>query len=120
MKDFPCVNPLGRSSWHGRLLSVDGTSAADFADDDVAEVLCAGETNPRDWDGDCAAVFRLADGRFVAYETNWGPTGSGFCEDAYGGNADLFFGATAEAVIYKGLSAEGRRLCGLPEEAPSV
>jgi hypothetical protein len=114
---LPSVNPFGRMGWTGRLISVDGTSAEDFADTVEPEVIAAGESAPG-WDGEVACVMRLPDGRFVAYETQWGPTGDGFCCDAYGGDADLFFGATADAVIWLGLSATGRQLCGYPAERP--
>lgn len=110
--DFPCVNPLSRSSWTGRLVSLDGTSNADFTETDVLQILAAGEDDDR-WDGNCACVFRLKDGRYVSYETFWGPTGDGFAADAYGGDADLNFAANLETVVRFGLTDEGRKLCGL-------
>lgn len=121
-KTLPRVNPFYRGMWSGRCISVDGTDATVFPPDEalLAEVLAAGDTGDGvdDWDGDVAAVFRLADGRFVAYETNWGPTGDGFSEDAYGGDANLFFGASEEAVVWFGLSMNGRKLCGYPGTRP--
>lgn len=119
MSRMPVVNPFNRCSWHGKLVSLDGTSTEpDFAEEDLDELLAAGSTNPKDWDGDVAGIARLRDGRFVGWETNWGPTGDGFSEDAYGGDADIYFGASFEAVLWRGLSADGRRLCGYPAERP--
>lgn len=114
--DLPRVTPLSRCGWTGRCISVDGTDATDFGDDEsaIGEVLASGETGGG-WDGTVAAVFRLKDGRFVAYETWWDPSGDGFSQDAYGGDADLFFGATEDAVVWFGLSRDGRHLCGYPE-----
>jgi len=112
--EMPGVNPFSRTDWHGRFVSLDDTSTQDFKEDDMDELLAAGET-PKDWDGQVAGVCRLKDGRYVGWETNWGPTGSGFCQDAYGGDADIYVGATLEVVMWQGLSAEGRRLCGWPE-----
>lgn len=108
------VNPFSRGDWHGRLVSLDGTPADDFAEDALDELIAAGESPPG-WDGDCAGVARLKDGRVVGWETNWGPTGDGFSEDAYGGDAAIYFGASVEIVMRLGLSAEGRRLCGWSE-----
>lgn len=118
---LPSVHPFDRGQWSGRLISVDGTDTTDFNDrpDEPAEVIAAGDTGSG-WDGDSAGVARLTDGRFVAWDTNWGPTGDGFYEDAYGGDADIFFGATEEAVVWMGLSAFARTLCGYPAERPEV
>lgn len=96
------------------LRSLDGTSVEEFVEGDIAEVLYEGET-PDDWDGKVTAVFKLKDGRLVAYETWWGPTGSGFCEDAYGGDAELLIASDLRLLVNE-LSDEGRRLAGVPEE----
>lgn len=114
-----CVDPFSRSTWHGRLVSVDGAATDDFAAEDVAEILGEGVSGDY-WDGTVAAVLRLRDGRFVAYETFYGPTGDGFSEDAYGGDADLHFASTLDAVVRFGLTDDGRELCGLTiaEERP--
>lgn len=45
-----------------------------------------------------AGIVELVDGRYVAWESSWGPTGSGFHPDAYGGTADILFAATEEAA----------------------
>jgi hypothetical protein len=109
------TNPFNRGQWEERFVSLDDTPASDFTEDDVAEVVAAGESGDR-WDGTVAAVLRLKDGRFVSYETFYGPTGDGFSLDAYGGDADLKFGATLEVVQRLGLTDEGRRLCGWDPE----
>lgn len=87
-----------RHGWRGELISADGASVEDFSESDVAEVLQYAETADA-WDGETAGVIRLKDGRFVAWEADWGPTGDGFCCDAYGGTADLVFGQTQDAVL---------------------
>lgn len=107
------LDPTNREDWHGRLISLDGTSAADFTDADVAEVVAAGDDGD-EWDGSVAAVLRLNDGRYVSFETFYGPTGNGFSEDAYGGDADLNFAADLATATRLGLTDEGRRLCGIP------
>jgi hypothetical protein len=113
------VNPFNRGSWSGRLVSVDGALTADFTAEDVAEVVASGESGDQ-WDGTVAAVLRLNDGRFVAYETFYGPTGSGFSEDAYGGDADLHFARSLEEVVRMGLTDDGRELCGLVSPPPII
>lgn len=107
------LDPTNRDNWHGRLISLDGTSAEDFTEQDVVEVVAHGDSGDV-WDGEVAAVLRLTDGRYVSYETFYGPTGHGFSEDAYGGDADLNFGADLDTVVRLGLTDEGRCLCGLP------
>ncbi len=102
---------------HGALRSLDGVKASPFAIGDVAEVLYHGRTDD-DWDGNEAAVVRLTDGRLVAWETWWGPTGSGFSEDAYGGDAELWFAGAENLsrLILMALTDQGRELCGIPRE----
>lgn len=124
---MPIINPFNRyeygkesCSWHGKIVSLDGTSADDFEDDALDELLAAGSTPKEDWDGDVAGAARLKDGRIVGWETNWGPTGNGFAEDAYGGDATIYVGGTLDVVMWQGLSAEGRRLCGWPETKEGV
>ena len=50
------------------------------------------------WDGEAAAIVLLTDGRFCAWHSFWGPTGSGFSEDAYGGYTDVGFARTLHAA----------------------
>lgn len=109
------VNPFsGAESWHGQRLTPDGTSTDwDIAQEDVAEVIGEASTGG-EWDGKVAAVLRLNDGRFVAWETFYGPTGDGFIEGAYGGDADLTFASTLDQAVRFGLTDEGRNLLGIP------
>ena len=75
------------------------------------------------WDGEVAAILLLNDGRYVSYETFYGPTGDGFYEDAYGGDADLVFSSSLENALRYGLTKNGRKLVGMPlphEAAPPV
>lgn len=119
------VTPFGwrdgafSTSWDRSFRSLDDTSIGEFREQDIAEVLYQGETGD-DWDGKVAAVFRLKDGRLVAYETFWGPTGDGFNEDAYGGNAELVFASDLRLLVNGALTDEGRRLAGVPEELWNV
>jgi hypothetical protein len=103
----------GYSGWHGQLLTFDGTNTADFTEDDVDEIIAAAANGVHEWDGECAAIFTLKDGRFVSYESAWGPTGSGFSEDAYGGEANIYFASSKENAIRFGLSESGRTLLNL-------
>lgn len=113
------VPPLEGSSgsgdyWHGSVRTVNAGDLADMpAVADVCDIIAAGAT-PEDWDGTAAAIVRLVDGRYMAWETFWGPTGSGFVDDAYGGDADLWFCATLDEAINFGLTDTGRSLLGLP------
>jgi hypothetical protein len=96
----------------GNFVSLDGAAVGSVAEEDVAEVLyfwSDGDT----WDGDEIAVMRLADGRYVAYETWYGPTGDGFSEDAYGGDANLYFASSLAEVLRLGLGDEARRKIGV-------
>lgn len=89
-------NPFGRHD--GQWKSVDGSLAEPFESDQVAEVV-AFQTDGGGWDGSEASIIKLVDGRYAAWEVWWGPTGSGFCCDAYGGDSEIFFGATQESVV---------------------
>jgi len=91
--------PWSRSSWHGELVSLGGCPASDFTRDDIARVIAWGTTDKDDWDGSCAGLVLLKDDRYVAWESGWGPTGSGFCEDAYGGDADVIFARHADMAL---------------------
>ena len=109
--------PWLRSSWHGSFLSLDGAEIHDFTYEDVydgdeQDALMFGD-GVGECDGHCCAVFRLKDGRWVAYESSWGPTGSGFHEDAYGGDANITFARTRENAIRLGLSQSSRKDWGL-------
>ena len=113
---MPWGQTPGTRGWsEGDFVSVDGAHVGPVEIENVAEVLYYGTTG-RDWDGTEAAVMRLQDGRFVAYETWWGPTGSGFSYDAYGGDSNLCFANDLNALILSALTDAGRRLCGIPAE----
>ena len=99
----------------GERISLDGTPISSIEESDIAEILYHGDTGD-DWDGTEAAVLRLKDGRLVGYQTWWGPTGSGFCEDAYGGDAKLYYARDLDLLVRMALDDEGRRLCGIPAE----
>lgn len=96
-KDAVDPAPWARGEWTGELVSIDGCDNADFTYDDVEEVI-AYATTPDEWDGENAGIARLKDGRFIAWECAWGPTGNGFSADAYGGTADIAFAKTEEAA----------------------
>lgn len=98
----------------GVYTSLDGTPATPFKESDVDRVLAFGSCMSRDWrarmkamgraefagyDGDECGVALLTDGRYVAWETWWGPTGSGFSCDAYGGDAVVVFAETMAVVV---------------------
>jgi len=100
--------PWSRGEWHGEFVSLDGAAIDDFGESDVDAVLAYGDTGDG-WDGESAGIARLRDGRFISWESNWGPTGSGFSADAYGGDADIWFATTAGAALEK-ISERGREL----------
>lgn len=104
------------SDWEGRYLSWDGTSVHGY--EFIVEEIIASSEQPgtSGWEGKVAAVCRLKDGRYISYETFWDVSGDGFRRDAYGGDADLIFSSTLEAAVKFGLTDEGRRMCGLPED----
>jgi hypothetical protein len=102
--------PWRRGDWTGELVSIDGCEAHDFTKDDVARLVAYGDTG-HGWDGDAAGIAELKDGRFVSWETWWGPTGSGFYCDAYGGDTDVGFAKTAHAAR-AWLSEKARELLG--------
>lgn len=108
-----------RYNWEGSIVSLDGAPEDPFEADDVAEEIASGSTGPGG-DGTFAAVFLLKDGRYIAWDTWWGPTGDGFCHDAYGGDASVYVAYDLETIKWEGLGAEGRRLCGWPEERPDA
>jgi hypothetical protein len=89
-------DPWSRPSWHGNFISVDGCDDTGFGpdEDNILYVIAYGDTGPTHWDGTAAGIVLLKDGRFVSWESNWGPTGSGFCFDAYGGDANIAFSQT--------------------------
>lgn len=111
---MPHVNPFNRrGDWYGKIQSFDEALETDFTGDALEELLFAGDSGGG-WDGDVSGIAKLKDGRYVAWETTWGPTGDGFNQDAYGGDATIFVAMTLEDVAMKGLTPQGRELCGYP------
>lgn len=105
------VAPWFRGEWHGELVSVDETPAHDFTREDVESLIAWGSTDDRQWDGETAGIALLKDGRYIAWEASWGPTGDGFSADAYGGESDILFAASAD-VAASALSEQARELLG--------
>lgn len=104
-------------NWSGKLITLDDTPTTDFKREDIARVFAAnmrGEMGG--WDGKAAAIIQLKDDRWVAWESFWAPTGSGFSYDAYGGDSNVYFGSTLENVIAYGLTNDGRDILGLDIE----
>lgn len=94
--------PWNRGAWNGSFVSLDGAATDDFTSDDVDAVLAYGDTDTCDTGaGTTAGIIRLKDGRFVSLESSYDVTGSGFHEDAYGGDADIWFSTTAGAALEK-------------------
>jgi hypothetical protein len=93
------AKPWARGEWHGLFVSVDGTATDDFTEADIDHLVVFGTTPSDEWDGDEAGVVLLRDGRYASWESSWGPTGSGFSADAYGGEADIFFAATLPLAL---------------------
>lgn len=90
--------PWNRYEWRGNLIGVGGCDASDFGRDDIDRVV-AFSHEAEDGYGDIAVIVRLKDGRFAAWSTWEDVTGSGFCYDAYGGKADIYFASTIEAAL---------------------
>ncbi len=118
--ELPPCTPFHRNNWSGKIWALDDTPTTDFVLSDLKECLFSGDTGDG-WDGKCAAICVLHDGRFISWETFWGPTGDGFNEDAYGGDADIFVSNNLIDAAMLGLSPEARRLCGYDKvEAANV
>lgn len=120
--DEIAVTPWGgadkwSSSWHGDFKKIGNVKVGPFMPGDVQKVLYSANSGD-DWDGISVAVLSLRDGRLVAWETTWGPTGNGFFEDAYGGDAEIWFAHTRhlKKLILTALSDAGRELVGIPRE----
>lgn len=105
--------PWNRGQWHGSIVSVDGTDTTDTMHDQscIGRVIAWGTTRESDWDGECAGVVQLVDGRYCSWSSGWGPTGSGFSKDAYGGDAGIFVASTALGAI-QALSERDLELMG--------
>lgn len=103
------VNPFARGTWDGLIRSLDGApNDDDFDPEHVDKVIAVYESGDQ-YDGEVAGLVLMEDGRFVAWETVYGPTGHGFSEDAYGGDADIFVAYSFEKILRFAFSDEGRR-----------
>lgn len=100
--------------WAGETVSADGASQAHFHRSRVIEVIAYRDTGS-DWDGTAIGIVRVNDGRYVGWESVWGPTGSGFYCDAYGGDAVVIFAMSLEALL-KHFTDKGRDLYRLAME----
>lgn len=111
MSDIDSIGeaPWRRCDWTGSIVSVDGAPDHDFTIDDVDHIVAYASTPRDEYDGKTVGVAALKDGRFIAWESWWDATGSGFCNDAYGGTADILVGATAD-VVRDRLSIEAREM----------
>jgi len=109
------ISKIGDTPWDhhgcGPLISLDGcdtTGGDNLKRADVERVIVWGETGPG-WDGESAGIALLKDGRYIAWESWWGPTGSGFSGDAYGGDEEIAFARTAQKAL-EHISEKGREL----------
>lgn len=114
------VTPWDAGSWHGRVIDAgDITINAPLPPASAIVEVVAASAEGDNWDGKVAAIVKFDDGRYAAWETFYGPTGSGFSEDAYGGDADVWIGPLTQ-VKRLGLTNEGRRMLGLDTPMPTV
>lgn len=109
------INPWASyNNWHDIRKSMDDSSTDLLKASDVEVLYQAMEGD--EWDGTVVFVGKFSDGRYIAYETSYGPTGHGFCEDAYGGDAEVWFGKDLNKLLLQALSDQGRRMIGIPAE----
>lgn len=87
-----------RIAWTGEFFRADETPADDFTEADVKRLVRYVETAGDKWNGESVGVAELRDGRYISWAADYGPTGTGFVHDAYGGTADINFASTAEAA----------------------
>lgn len=114
--ESPGADEYGGGWSGGGFVSLDRTEVGPVSKSDVAEIIHYYQS-PDNWDGNEIAVMQLKDGRFVAYETWWGPTGNGFSEDAYGGDSNLYFASSLDTILRLALGDEARRTLGIELEA---
>lgn len=109
--DMPSVSPFGyfnpkSSYWHGSFMS-DEDLLTELEEKEIEEVIWSYDSG-QGWDGDCAAIVKMKDGRYVTWESWWGPTGDGFNEDAYGGDSDIHLTKNLKKALLFGLSGKYR------------
>lgn len=109
---FP--NPFYRGQWHGEVRTFDRAVTHDFEelDEDDVERIIAQFATPDQWDGYSCGIVLLRDGRYVSWHSFYGPTGDGFNEDAYGGNADVIISKSLSTALRYGLDEESRIALG--------
>lgn len=90
--------PWNRYTWSGSFICIGCPAITDLKREEVEEVLAWWESGD-EWDGRTAGLVRLVNGSFVAWECDYGPTGNGFSEDAYGGDADIVVASTMEGAL---------------------
>jgi len=100
------------TTWRGTIEALDGCDTTAPSVLDVTDALIA-EDDAAEWDGNSCALLTLADGRFMAWETTWGPTGDGFSEDAYGGDATIYVARDRALIARMGLSDAARAALGI-------
>lgn len=105
------LGPWMRGQWDGQFVSVDGASTADFTYDDVSDVIiCCEGPHHRFFtalEGTSFGIVKLTDGRYIGWETTWGPTGNGFSAATaatsrctYGGHADIYCSMSMKAMFF--------------------
>jgi hypothetical protein len=109
---FSFAFDAGLTLWHGTIEALDGCGTVAPSILDVADALTA-ESDTADWDGNSCALLTLADGRLMAWETTWGPTGDGFSADAYGGDATIYVARSRSIIARMGLSDAARAALGI-------
>lgn len=103
--------PWDRYQWSGEFRALEeGVDTSDFKEEDVEELIAYADTGDG-WDGTAVGICKLKDGRYVSWESTWGPTGSGFSHDAYGGDADICFANSLEKAL-RGISGNYMYLIG--------
>lgn len=90
--------PWFRSAWSGHIVSLDDCPNTDVTAEDVVTVIAYGSTVD-DWSGSVCGIAKLRDDRYVGWDSWWDATGSGFCEDAYGGSQDFWVARDPELFL---------------------
>lgn len=109
-------DPFGKlDNWEGKYISLDDAPAGQIEVSDVEKVLYYGDTG-EGWEGSSSCIMVLKSGIYVGFESSWGPTGDGFCADAYGGDTDIYFARDLALLVNTALTDAGRERCGLPRE----
>lgn len=66
----------------------------------MTDVIACSQSQAYDLYGSIVAVVKLKDGRYAAWETSWGPSGHGFSESRYGGNADVIVANSLRKLFF--------------------